>query len=1607
MARVPVWSDHARAVFARLRVRSTLRLLVVGLAAGIALAAALMASAASPSATTRESLRDGLADGEPLSQGNSFSLDSSISDDGRYVAFESFADNLTADAPNDFRNIYVRDRADNSTTLVSLNPGGGRFDGDARAPSISADGNKVAFQAQSRLIPTTTEARAKLDRVVFVESDPGADGADIRMLDEDGTGYRTITNSPNTPKLRPKVSPDGTQIVYEQLEGGATIQSSIWIADVATGTTRQLTTPAAGFDDYTPSWSPDGTRVVFFRTEGDPETDWYLYTINVEDTPALTSAVSETEIADGPMEDTGGFLGFPDWHPNGRSIVFSGHFADEFDLTGVHLYEIDLNNNVTQLSSGVAGVTDTSPSWHPDGGSILFNHQDAGGLTLRILDLTPPGGSGPPTETDVRSDAVDGRWRPDGRRIVFTNTPDDALYTMDPDAPADIPTLLYDVAAAAHWVPRNLAEFTPAYDFARVTSTEPGFRPTGRVRFFLCGPVDGNECEPGEADERQIGAPVLLQPDPDDPDSAIAESPLTSDPAAQGPELFDLTGEYCWRAEYEGGVSHDDSLDHSAPEQCFEVQADYLDFSAAADPSTEVEPSELISVNAFNPTGQSVGLVTFFLCGPGEIDGLPMDPVDAGGCSEGGLQVFQPDFLHFNGGSGTFVNSDSFGAPDDPGTYCWRAEFADADFHFQRFTNRNEMCFNVVADLVDAGLVADMVGDAIGGNTFPPGQSNIFFVTIGEEDGPDPTPTGDVTFFLCGPDEVSTAGCLTGGTQVGDADTLTDGGNGLATAASTSSNDTTQEGTYCWRAEYAGDDEYAPNEVTSSECFRVQRNWVPSPGTRVDVYLRDIAAGTTTAVSVAPGGTPADGNSFAPSISADGLHVAFESDAANLAPDVGYDPTRNVFLRDLAAGTTELVSVHLPCDAIESACFTSGSDQPSVSADGTFVAFSSGSAELDAFYPDGTRYEDPFANDGPVQVYVRNIGAGRTTLQSVDARPGPCAEDAFGFSFELEGRCPGLGFSDQPSISGDASRIAYRSDADNLLPPGQDSNGQLDIYLRDRTAQVTRRVSVDSAGGEADNLSGEPAISGDGRSVAFASAAANLVEDDGNAGDCETADCQDVFLHDTVTRVTDRVSESTSGLEASQLGDPADSRRPAVSVNARYISFDSDADNLVTLDTNQAVDVFVHDRIPVLRLTPDPRTFGNVPVGEDSVPRTVTATNVGNGPLEIATSVIGGTNAGDFTVVSDLCVDATLFAGESCTFRIVFNPGALGTRNGSFTATGVTVTGAPPSRTIRMVGTGTTPVVRELALTPSPMAFGQQRVGTTSGPQVLTATSVGDGAVTIDEVRIGGGDRTAFRLLQPGGDTCTGAVLDPGENCQFVVLFQPVVSGLHRARVVFTDDAIGSPQRVPMSGRGIQAVVVITPDPVDFGFGAPRRRGEDRIATVVNTGNAPVTLSTVRLAGPGRAAFEIVADGCGGVVLVPGDGGCAVQLRFMPPVPGRHRAAIRVDAEDGAEGARARLRGTAPRLRISPPLSRRGFVPQITGRFFPPRKRLVLEWKPGIGRLVISTTRNGTFRTGLLVMKRDALGRRELVVRRLGFPLSRRFLVVPGSLQPPEFNARY
>jgi Tol biopolymer transport system component len=300
-----------------------------------------------------------------------------------------------------------------------------------------------------------------------------------------------------------------------------------------------------------------------------------------------------------------------------------------------------------------------------------------------------------------------------------------------------------------------------------------------------------------------------------------------------------------------------------------------------------------------------------------------------------------------------------------------------------------------------------------------------------------------------------------------------------------------------------------------------------------DVFLRDRSARTTERVSVSGTGAEPNGASFESSVSADGRFVAFASDASNLVP-LDRDNATDVFVRDRALGRTERVSV-----GAGGAEGNGRSSLCSLSADGRFVAFASTSSNLVAGDSNGVR-----------DIFVRDRALGTTERVSTNGTGGAAN-----------------GASGQPFISADGRFVSFTSKASNLVP--FDTNRVADIFVRDRTARTTRRVSVRSDGGQVDGPSSESSLSRDGRIVVFQSLASGLVAGDTNAG-------SDVFVHDRVSRATTRVSVTSGGAEAH--GNSGLGEQLGISSDGRLIAFASGAGDLVPDDGNGVSDVFVRDR---------------------------------------------------------------------------------------------------------------------------------------------------------------------------------------------------------------------------------------------------------------------------------------------------------------------------------------------------------------------------------------------------------------------------------------------
>ena len=296
-----------------------------------------------------------------------------------------------------------------------------------------------------------------------------------------------------------------------------------------------------------------------------------------------------------------------------------------------------------------------------------------------------------------------------------------------------------------------------------------------------------------------------------------------------------------------------------------------------------------------------------------------------------------------------------------------------------------------------------------------------------------------------------------------------------------------------------------------------------------DIFARDLSSNTTNRVSISGTGQQGNGISSLPSISNNGQIVAFQSLASNLV--AGDTNNRaDIFVRDVQANTTTRVSV--------SGTGAQGNGNsvsaPAISGNGRFVAFVSDSSNL----------VSGDANNLP-DVFVRDLQANTTNRVSVSASGGGTD------SFEV------------PAISANGRFVAFESGVSSLVPG--DANNASDIFVRDLQGNVTNRVSLSTTGSEANGGSFSPAISASGRFVVFESAASNLVPGDGN-------NSRDIFVRDLSANTTVLVSVSATGDRTN-----ADSKRPSISADGRFVAFSSEASNLVPGDTNNRSDIFVRD----------------------------------------------------------------------------------------------------------------------------------------------------------------------------------------------------------------------------------------------------------------------------------------------------------------------------------------------------------------------------------------------------------------------------------------------
>ncbi len=282
-------------------------------------------------------------------------------------------------------------------------------------------------------------------------------------------------------------------------------------------------------------------------------------------------------------------------------------------------------------------------------------------------------------------------------------------------------------------------------------------------------------------------------------------------------------------------------------------------------------------------------------------------------------------------------------------------------------------------------------------------------------------------------------------------------------------------------------------------------------------------------ISVNANGGQANSTSWAPSVSENGLYVAFHSSANNLVLNDTNGRT-DVFLKNTQTG--EVTRISVDANGLES---NGNSSNPSITPDGRYVVYESSATNI-----------VPGDTDSVIDIYRYDRFTGSTWIASVSSNGS--GGNAHSFS---------------PTVSDNGVRVAFMSLATNLV--GGDTNGAKDVFVHDFRLGTTERASIDTAGMQGNDDSQHPSISANGDYVAFESFATNLVNGDFNGA----TDC---FVRDFSLDIT--VRESTGSLD--EEGNHH-SRNPVISADGRYMAFESHCSNFFPNDS-VTLDIFVKDR---------------------------------------------------------------------------------------------------------------------------------------------------------------------------------------------------------------------------------------------------------------------------------------------------------------------------------------------------------------------------------------------------------------------------------------------
>jgi Tol biopolymer transport system component len=773
-----------------------------------------------------------------------------------------------------------------------------------------------------------------------------------------------------------------------------------------------------------------------------------------------------------------------------------------------------------------------------------------------------------------------------------------------------------------------------------------------------------------------------------------------------------------------------------------------------------------------------------------------------------------------------------------------------------------------------------------------------------------------------------------------------------------------------------------------------------------DIYVRDTVARTTTYISrgfqFSDGGelplpAPSNGDSFTPSISADGRYIAFSTNATNITPMP--EATHTVVICD--RGPVQGNGTYgRTCNYTTLRVGEDGTDQtmPRLSGNAHRVALlASDVAEVVNLTLDPTGAIAPIsdADVGQPAVPETIVCAGNTESLIEDV---------------------------QIALSADG-RYLVRTSVYEEEEEG--CNFTYAVWVNDLNADAAAvRLDLDSAGhfiGSAGNtLIGAIAVSGNGRRVAF------VVSNEQVAPEVEIPFVVHAVDRDPdgdgtfgPTTTADIVSRDVSGGVVG--GDD-----PSFSTDGRYFAFITDAPRVHNgFDVTDQDDTCIHPQ-PVITAHSRPlEPAGGRPAGgQPKAGRLALAAETGFSHCDV--------------VVHDLVVDARrAAAGQSPLPAELASPSLFSTcavpppdvpcegDADSFTpvldADGSAVAfGSAAHDLVENDENQHTDVFLRRFLptvTVSPVDFGQVELGA-AGNTVSNLAYLGFGPLTLGPATIGGTNAGDFDVFP--SQACAITMHDGDAPCMVPVRFQPAQLGTRTGTLTVTSSD-GRAFSGTLTGVGVPAPPPKTPgfaaapDPLAFGTRPLFLGSPAQTVTVTNSGTAPLSVLSVTLVGTAPASFPgdyaITANTCLAAPVDPG-ATCQVSVVFAPQAVGERPALLQFtdNVVPGPQMVGLTGAGAAPTLAALPPLNPPGAVSRVVGAGFPPGKVVVLTLDGMPGQTSATPDGTGAFTAPLVIFPHTAPGKRQLHATVQGVPtpitVSIDYLVVPGSLQPPDFAER-